>query len=195
MKQLNWSNKLILCDIQLVNTMLYITKVYDTDDVEVCDSTTGNIRKMSKKQLLKKLQKTEILGATQLSDDIVDLCQVSIFRFPTVDECEEYIAEWNLDNKMKVYVDESDNYNVYGFLMSDKVYHVKHVVYTIRFDYGKKFPLYVRDDRKYTPYVEEALDLTASEAAKKAAGMTRCSRSGNVWHSRKVYTNDLVRKH
>lgn len=70
MRQLNWSNKLI----QLVNTMLYITKVYDTDDVEVCDSTTGNIRKMSKKQLLKKLQKTEILGATQLSDDIVDLC-------------------------------------------------------------------------------------------------------------------------
>ena len=39
----------MLCDIQLVNTMLYITKVYDTDDVEVCDSTTGNIRKMSKK--------------------------------------------------------------------------------------------------------------------------------------------------
>jgi len=74
MGQLNWSNKLILCDIQLVNTMLYITKAYDTDDVEVCDSTTGNIRKMSKKQLLKKLQKTEILGATQLSDDIVDLC-------------------------------------------------------------------------------------------------------------------------
>ena len=74
MRQLKWSNKLILCDIQLVNTMLYITKVYDTDDVEVCDSTTGNIRKMSKKQLLKKLQNTEILGATQLSDDVVDLC-------------------------------------------------------------------------------------------------------------------------
>ena len=59
--------------------------------------------------ILKKLQKTEILGATQLSDDIVDLCQVSIFRFPTVDECEEYIAEWNLDNKMKVKI-EADNY-------------------------------------------------------------------------------------
>lgn len=173
--------------------MLYIERVYDTDDAIVCNSVTGYRRRMSKKQIIAKLQKTDILGAIQIDDDTIDLAQVSIFRFPTIDECEEYLDYNNLRNEMQVYVDEENNYEVYGALMSSDVYHVKYVVYAMQYGYGNKvYPLYVRDDGKYTPYVEEAMDLSMIDAIKKAAGMTKSSRSGNRWYPKKIYTDKLV---
>lgn len=161
--------------------MYVVYKAYDDNTAEIYDIGTYQKRYMTEQELISFGSKHDVLGLSTTGGKINYINAYNCLNFPTEDDANEYIKENGLSYKNKVHA--MDYYWV--FEKKNITIHVDYYVCT----WAGESQTFIGENGGYTPYIQAAKSFTKHEAGKKAALMTRNSKTGKKWTTHRIPIN------
>lgn len=161
--------------------MFIINEAFDDNTAVVIDLNNYARREMSEIDLIRFANSGhEVLGLSVTGQQINYINAYECISFSMESEADEYIKENGLTFRNKRYVN-----NLYWVLeKKNKKIHVDYYICT----WAGPNATYVAE-KGYTPYIQAAKSFTKHEAGKRAALMTKGSKTGKIWT-----THRLVRR-
>lgn len=161
--------------------MYIVNTVFDDATFNIYNTVTCKTRLLTLAKLRSLCKKQTVVGVITFEDKIVDVHSCKLIKFESEYEMQDYIAENNLCNYNVVNSKET-----YGIVLENN--QIIHVDYYIGYYLGDNITYLGIKDRKnfYTPYIQAATSFTRDIAGKKAAIMTRSSKTGKKWEAFRV---------
>lgn len=161
--------------------MYIVNTVFDDGTFNIFNTITCKTQLVTLAKLRSLCKKQSIIGVITFEDKIVDVHSCKLIKFESEYEMQDYITENNLINYNIVC-----NKSMYAIILESN--QIIHVDYYIGYYLGNEITyLGIKDGKNfYTPYIQAASSFTRAEAGKKAAIMTKSSKTGKKWESFRV---------
>lgn len=158
--------------------MFIINEAFDDNTAIVLDLNTYARREMSELELIRFASSGhDVLGLSVTNQQINYITAYSCISFAVETEADEYIRENGLTFRNKRYIN-----GLYWVLeKNNKKIHVDYYICTWAGDTAT----YVAE-KGYTPYIQAAKSFDKKTAGKQAALMTKSSKTGKYWTTRRI---------
>ena len=155
------------------NNIYYVERVYDDMQAVLVNAVTKTRLRQTKRQLTQLAKEKDIIGVW-FDGELNDIVPHSMIEFESLDEAENY------EEPSMLIVEHSDT--VFGFVPNNNICKAYNIVYCA----DNIGITYVSNSGHYTHNLGDALKLSEDSAISKANSMTKNSRTGRVWRTKRI---------